>query len=636
MPRDAESQGVLQLTRSRLADAGLAALVMLIIAMLVVPLPTWLLDQLIALNLALSLLLLVTAMYVPHGLAFTSMPSVLLITTLYRLALNVSSTRLILLQADAGRVIRAFGDFVVRGDYLVGGVIFLIVSLIQYIVVAKGGERVAEVAARFTLDAMPGKQLAIDADLRAGALRVEVAQKRRAELERESRFYGAMDGAMKFIKGDAIASLIITGIAFVGGTAIGVWGRGLDPNAAVKLYGLLAIGDGLVSQLPALVTSVAAGLTVTRVAEHEQSSLGQDVIDQLLQRPRALFAVAASLAMLAIVPGLPALPFGVLALLMAARGLRVRRALGSGKVALTAQEPAPAALLLELSPQLMASVGPQRALTLDETLRPTLQSVSAQLGVVAPSYRVLTDPALGERAFTLRLRQAPLMRAYVQDADALERLLEDELHGQLRRRARELLSLDELQKLLDRTSQWAPHLVQSVVPRVFSLTQLAEILRRLLDEGVSIRALERILESLAGCDPKNATLDRGLTLARRALREQLAETRPGAESDVLAVHLIDPMIEDALRDATQTIGGDRVVALAPELAHDVVQAVRRVRAAHASPPVLVTQDDVRRSLYDVLKDELPDVSVLAYTELPPHVTIERRELITVGAAPSLS
>ena len=634
MPRDSESQGVLQLTRGRLADAGLAALVMLIIAMLIVPLPTWVLDQLIALNLALSLLLLVTSMYVPHGLSFTSMPSVLLITTLYRLALNVSSTRLILLQADAGRVIRAFGDFVVRGDYLVGAVIFLIVSLIQYIVVAKGGERVAEVAARFILDAMPGKQLAIDADLRAGALRVEAAQKRRAELERESRFYGAMDGAMKFIKGDAVASLIITAVAFFGGTAIGVWNRGMPLEASLKLYGLLAIGDGLVSQLPALVTSVAAGLTVTRVAEHEQSSLGQDVIDQLLQRPRALYAVSASLAMLALVPGLPALPFGVLVLATAARALLVRRNLGSGKTPQTTQEPAPAALLLELSPQLMAAVGPQRALTLDETLRPALQAVSAQLGVVAPSYRVVADPALGAGSFTLRLRQAPLLRAFVQNADELEHLLEAELHAQLRRRARELLSLDELQKLLDRTSQWAPNLVQSVTPRVFSLTQLAEILRRLLDEGVSIRALERILESLAGCDPKNATLDRGLTLARRALREQLAEAR--VEQDVLAVHLIDPMVEDALRDATQTISGDRVVALAPELAHDIVQAVRRARTAHASVPVLVTQDDVRRSLYDVLKEELPDVSVLAYTELPPNVTVERRELITVGAPSSFS
>ncbi|HTU62731.1 MAG TPA: flagellar biosynthesis protein FlhA, partial [Polyangiales bacterium] len=311
--------------RGRLADGVLAGLVMLIIAMMVVPLPTWLLDQLIALNLALSLLLLITAMYVPHGMAFTSMPSVLLITTLYRLALNVSSTRLILLQADAGQVIRAFGSFMVRGDYVVGAVIFVIVSLIQYIVVAKGGERVAEVAARFTLDAMPGKQLAIDADLRAGGLRIEAAQARRAGLERESRFYGAMDGAMKFIKGDAIAGLVITAVAFVGGTAIGYWNRSLPLYAALELYGLLAIGDGLVSQLPALVTSIAAGLTVTRVAEQEPSSLGEDVISQLFDRPRALFAVAALLFMLAIVPGLPALPFAVLGLLSAGRAAYLYR-----------------------------------------------------------------------------------------------------------------------------------------------------------------------------------------------------------------------------------------------------------------------------------------------------------------------
>jgi type III secretory pathway component EscV len=607
--------------RGRLADGVLAGLVMLIIAMMVVPLPTWLLDQLIALNLALSLLLLVTAMYVPHGLAFTSMPSVLLITTLYRLALNVSSTRLILLQADAGQVIRAFGSFMVRGDYLVGAVIFVIVSLIQYIVVAKGGERVAEVAARFTLDAMPGKQLAIDADLRAGGLRIEAAQARRAQLERESRFYGAMDGAMKFIKGDAIAGLVITAIAFVGGTAIGYWNRSLSLDAALKLYGLLAIGDGLVSQLPALVTSTAAGLTVTRVADQEAGSLGQDVISQLFDRPRSLFAVSGSLFMLACVPGLPALPFAVLGLLCTARGAYLYRA--RTRAPGLDKDAAPRTLQLELGSGL-AAAGTQSVLVrrLEERL-----TAAAQLGVPTPTLGVSVLESLSEHTFILRLRRATLLRGEVRDSAELLQLLEAELPELLVRRARELLSLEELQRALDRIASWAPSLVQSVVPRVFTLTQLAEILRRLLDENVSIAALERILESLASITPKAATLDRGVDQARRALRDQLVEHH--IQADTLHIHQLDPMIEDALREAGQLIEGERITALAPDLAQDIVQAVRQARAKTATTPVLVTQSDIRRSLYEVLRHDIPEALVLAYDELPTNITVERRDPITV-------
>jgi type III secretion protein V len=555
------------------------------------------------------------------------MPSVLLITTLYRLALNVSSTRLILLQADAGQVIRAFGSFMVRGDYLVGAVIFVIVSLIQYIVVAKGGERVAEVAARFTLDAMPGKQLAIDADLRAGGLRVEAAQARRAQLERESRFYGAMDGAMKFIKGDAIAGLVITGIAFVGGTAIGYWNRSLGLDASLKLYGLLAIGDGLVSQLPALVTSIAAGLTVTRVAEQESGSLGQDVISQLFERPRSLFAVAASLVMLACVPGLPALPFAVLGLASAARGAYLYRA--RARTPRGRADAAPETLLLQLGPQLIAAGHEQAQQALIRHLAPQLKAAAERLGVPAPSLGVELSATLADHTFVLRLRRASLLRGKVQDSAELLQLLDAELQALLARRARELLSLEELQRELDRISSWAPSLVQSVVPRVFTLTQLAEVLRRLLDENISIAALDRILESLAALSPKHATRDRGVEQARQALRDQLIEHH--LQADTLNIHQLDPMLEDALREASQLIEGERITALAPDLAQDIVQAVRQARAKTAQAPVLVTQADLRRSLYDLLRNDIPETLVLAYTELPTNITINRRFPITVGA-----
>jgi len=645
---------VLMRERSAWPDAVLAALVLLILAMLIVPLPTWLLDQLIALNLALSVLLLVTAMYAPHGLAFTSLPSVLLICTLYRLALNVSSTRLILLQADAGRVIRAFGEFVVRGEYAVGAVLFFIISLIQYIVIAKGGERVAEVAARFTLDAMPGKQLAIDADLRAGALSSEAARARRAQLERESRFYGAMDGAMKFVKGDAIAGLIVTGIAFAGGAAIGMWKHSMEPVAALQLYGLLAIGDGLVSQLPALITSAAAGLLITRVASQEDGSLGQDVVTQLLSRSRSLWTAAAALGMLALVPGLPFAPFAVLALAAAGTGMFVHAGERQARDAAEEQLAADAVLVLELSPQLSAAdteahggggdaqihgahtrnarglyVQSHRILrsqTNDSAQHAALtaatHTLAEQLGITAPSFRTRPNSQLPENTFVLHLKHLPIWRGAADNATELAQLLEDELPYQLLLHARELLGLDDLQSLLDGVAAHAPHLVQSTVPQPYSLTQLLEIARRLLDERVGLHALERILEALAGCERERANVEHGLTLARRAVRERLIQHK--LRENVLCIHALDPLIEDALRDATRTSGDDQTVALAPDLAQDIIQLVRDARTRYAETPLLVTQSDVRRSLFNILKYDFPDITVLSYPELPTKVTIERR------------
>src|SRR5215510_14507240 len=288
------------------ADAGLAVLVVAVVALMVVPLPTWLLDILLASNLSAAVAILLVVLYVPEAISIATFPSLLLITTLLRLSLNVSSTRLILLQADAGEVIRSFGLFVVRGNYVVGGVIFLILSLIQFIVIAKGSERVAEVGARFVLDAMPGKQMAIDAELRSGAIDGNEARRRRRQLARESQFYGSMDGAMKFVKGDVIASLVITVVNILGGLAIGVAQRGMPVVDALKRYGLLTIGDGLVSQIPALVLSTAAGVLVTRTASEEPDTpLGEELARQIFGIPKALRVASGFVLLLALVPGLP-------------------------------------------------------------------------------------------------------------------------------------------------------------------------------------------------------------------------------------------------------------------------------------------------------------------------------------------
>jgi type III secretion protein V len=295
---------------SKYSDIILAAAVVGIVGMLIVPLPTQLLDVLLTANVSISVVLLLVAIYTSSALKISVFPTLLLLTTLFRLALNVSSTRLILLQADAGEVIRAFGNFVVRGNYVVGGVIFVILTLIQFIVIAKGSERVAEVAARFTLDAMPGKQMSIDADLRSGAIDMEEGKRKRRDLERESQLFGAMDGAMKFVKGDAIASMIITVINVVGGLIIGVAQRGMEVGEAAQIYSILTIGDGLVSQIPALLISTSAGIIVTRVqGEDEAAHLGTDVTGQLTQQPKAMVIAAAMLGLLGIIPGLPTVPF---------------------------------------------------------------------------------------------------------------------------------------------------------------------------------------------------------------------------------------------------------------------------------------------------------------------------------------
>ncbi|HWO08491.1 MAG TPA: flagellar biosynthesis protein FlhA, partial [Polyangiaceae bacterium] len=301
------------------ADVVLAVLVVGVVALLVVPLPTWLLDLLLASNLAASVSILLVSLYVGEALKISAFPTLLLITTLIRLGLNVSSTRLILLEGDAGRVIEAFGQFVVSGNYVVGAVVFVILALIQFIVVAKGSERVAEVGARFTLDALPGRQLSIDAELRAGSIDAAEAHEQRKLLTRESQFYGAMDGAMKFVKGDVIASFVIALVNIVAGLAIGVGQRGMDFATALRRYGLLTIGDGLVSQIPSLVLATAAGILVTRVASEDgDTALGEDLSRQLLSEPRALRVSGCFVLGLAVVPGLPALPFLLIGALLLA------------------------------------------------------------------------------------------------------------------------------------------------------------------------------------------------------------------------------------------------------------------------------------------------------------------------------
>ncbi|MBF0103648.1 MAG: FHIPEP family type III secretion protein, partial [Desulfobacterales bacterium] len=290
---------------SRYNDLFLAALLVAIIALMILPLPPPVIDMLIAVNIAISVALLMISMYIPSALSLSTFPSLLLFTTLFRLSLNITTTRSILIHAEAGEIIFTFGNFVVAGNFIVGAVIFLIITIVQFLVITKGAERVAEVGARFTLDAMPGKQMSIDADVRAGAIDMPEAKRRRTNVEKESQLYGAMDGAMKFVKGDAIAALIITVINIIGGISIGILQKGMTAEKAVKTYSILTIGEGLIAQIPALMISITAGIIVTRVSTDESTNLGGDIGGQFLAQPKALLISGVLLFLFSLVPGFP-------------------------------------------------------------------------------------------------------------------------------------------------------------------------------------------------------------------------------------------------------------------------------------------------------------------------------------------
>ncbi len=625
----------------------MAGFVIAIVGLMVVPLPTWLLDLLIASNLASSVAVLLVALYVGDALKIAAFPTLLLLTTLFRLALNVSSTRLILLQADAGEVIKAFGQFVVRGNYVVGAVIFLVLTIIQFVVIAKGSERVAEVGARFTLDAMPGKQMAIDAELRSGSIDGNEARRRRRTLLRESQFYGAMDGAMKFVKGDVIASLIITIVNILGGLAIGVGQRDMELVGALKRYGLLTIGDGLVTQIPALVMATAAGVLVTRVASEEaETPLGAELASQIFGQPQALRVASFFVFGLAIIPGLPAVPFlAIGGLLFAASRARlnslraqerqqlepIQRRLGpqSQPRFVPVVVPWSVEVSKDLEPLLDDDVrgGDVKRPGLRAALAATREILFRDRGVPLPAGRMTVSETLPERHAVLSLHEVPALlvsfpKSVADDALAQQLLLE--LLPSLERRAQDFLGLSEVQTLLDELEQISPASVRQVVPKPVTLIQLTDILRRLVEERVSIRDLRAILEalSLVGAAEKDP-----LTLAefvRAQLRRPITHslTRGARELSVL---LLDSHIEETVRGAITRTPAGSFLALAPVASRDILSAIRRAISSHAaevSPLVLLTQPDIRRYVRKLVEPELPDVRIISFAELLPEVAIK--------------
>ncbi len=659
---------------SRVSRLGVPVGVVGIVLLLVVPVPAPLLDLLIAANITAALVVLLTAMYVRRPLDFSIFPALLLVLTLFRLGLNVASTRLVLGDAHAGKVIQAFGEFVISGSLVIGLVIFLILVIIQFVVITNGAGRVAEVGARFTLDAMPGKQMAIDADLNAGLIDEDTARQRRADVTAEADFYGAMDGGSKFVKGDAIAGIIITVVNLAGGFVIGMVQKGMPAGEALQTYSLLTVGDGLVSQIPALLLSVATGLIVTRATT--QGDMGTDAAAQLLQHRPALLIAGGGLIVIAIIPGMPKLPFmllGAAVLLAAQRAGKAQKA-AAAEEAMPALPAGPAAdspegllqqmrvdpLEVVLAPDLVDLVDTGAGGDLLDRVRGLRRKTALELGLVVPPVRTRDSIDLPTSSYAIRISgvevgrgQAPPGRvlALGDDLDHLPgtptsepvfglagRWVPAELQHQaemtgatvvdrasvlvthlaevVRTHAARLLSREDVRALVDAVKADDPAVVEELVPGVMTLGEVQRVLRALLDEGVAIRDLPRIFEALSLRGRGGAAdLDALVDAARAALGPAIAAAC--ARDGVLRVITLDPLLEHQMAESVRPGEEGATLSLDPRRAEVVVEQVdAALRQAEdlGWSPVLVCAPVLRAPLRRLVGLAVPRLPVLSYSE----------------------
>jgi type III secretion protein V len=631
-----------------------------LVALLFVPIGPGAVDALLAASLGVSTTVLLATLLAPDALRLSAFPAILLLTTLLRLALSVASTRLVLSRGEAGRVVEALGRMAMQGSWVAGAVVYAILALVQLLVVSRGAERVAEVAARFSLDALPGKQMAIDAELRAGAIDAGEAARRRRALEQESHLHGAMDGALKFVKGDAVAGIAIAAVNSCGGLLAGIL-RGMSPAAAARRYVLLAVGDGLSSQIPALLLAVAAGIAVTRSAG-DGRSVASRVTRELVSEPRALVSAAALLLALGLGPGLPAAPFLALAASFASAAWWARRRGGAeaekaatgadraGAATSPVEIAVSAALLAEGSARARHLAGAGAAVARDLWLslgvsipaipvvdaplppgewRLLVESAPAARGRVAPGRSLCLAPPEELRLAGLPaapashpLTGAPASSIPAADADraaALGPVLDAaswalaEAHAALRRRAHLVVGVQEAQGMLDALEAAAPALAREAARHVAPAV-LAETLRRLLEEGVSIRPARAILQAIVSA-PAGAPPAALAEACRRALARHISH--PLLRGDALEALLLDPGAELALRDALHGDPG----GLDPALAHALVASVGVALRETPRVRAILAPGDVRRPLRDIVAQRFPGLAVLCYEELPDDLPV---------------
>ena len=683
----------------RLIGLGAPLLVVLLLAMMILPLPPFLLDFLFTFNIALSLIILLVAVYIHRPLEFGVFPSVLLIMTLLRLALNIASTRVVLIEghngtAAAGRVIEAFGDFVVGGNYAVGLVVFAILVIINFVVVTKGAGRISEVTARFTLDAMPGKQMAIDADLNSGLIEQDVARQRREEIARESSFYGAMDGASKFVRGDAIAGILILFINILGGFTIGVLQHGLSASQAATNYTLLTIGDGLVAQIPSLLISVAAALIVTRVGS--SSDMGRQVLDQVFESPKVFFVTGGVIGLLGAVPGMPNLIFIAMSAALVGIGLAISRRSEQEEEEKREQveaeeEQAPKDLEwddvlgvdiigLEVGYKLISLVDKKQGGELLDRIKAVRKRISQDMGFLVQPVHIRDNLSLAPNAYRITLLDVPesdgevhpgmemainpgqtfgdldgiagkdpafnldtvwIDAAQKEDAQAKGYTVVDSstviathLSHTIKTHSHKLLGYDEVQKLLDSLARSAPKLVESLVPDTLSLGVVLRVLQNLLEEGVPIRDLRTIVETLAEHGAVNQNPDILTAAVRIALGRTICQQIVGMEQEIKVVSL-SAEFEKIIRDSTAADRPGSVGGLEPGLAERLlkeVQSLSQQVEAAGQIPVLLVSDQIRMWLARFVKSSMPRLKVLAYSEVAGNRQI--KVMSTVGQAQS--
>ena len=678
------------------ADLYLGAGVVSILLVMILPLPALLLDLLLSMSITFSLMILLTSLYIKTPLEFSTFPSLLLVTTLFRLSLNIATTRLILLRghggiAAAGHVIQSFGNFVIGGNYFVGFIIFIILVIINFIVITKGSGRIAEVAARFTLDAMPGKQMSIDADLNAGLIDENEARRRRALIARESDFYGAMDGASKFVRGEAIAGLLIMLINIVGGFIVGVLQHQMSFLSAAQTFTILTIGDGLVSQIPALMVSTAAGIIVSRAASEQH--MGKELGNQFKLQPQAISLSAGILFLLGLIPGLPHLPFIGLSLMVGLLGYSVykeqkkmekKQVEEAQKVTLPSSPEQVESFLsldrleLEVGYGLIPIVDEEQNGDLLERIRSLRRQFAMEMGIIIPplrvrdnlqlkpgEYRVLikgNEVARGEMVpgYVMALSPGEVKRTLdgiptqepVFGLPALwipekrkdeaqfagytvvdiSTIITTHLTETLRSHADELLGRQDVQKLLDRLAQQHPKAVEELTPQLLPLGTIQRVLQNLLKERVSIRDFLTIVETLADYAPLTKDPDLLTEYVRQKLARSIVKQYETSEG-VLPLITLDQQTEDLLRDRIQKGEYGANLSLEPNLVQKMVmnlhQALERMAQLNYQP-VLLCSPVLRRHLKRLLDRILPQVAVLSHSELPPQTKIQSMGTVTMS------
>jgi flagellar biosynthesis protein FlhA len=680
------------------SDVLMAVAVICILAFMVMPLPTLLLDLLLSFSITFSLIIILASMYVQHPLELSAFPSILLLVTLFRLALNVASTRVILLHGNegtlaAGKVINAFGGFVVGGNYLVGIIVFLILVTINFLVITKGAGRIAEVAARFTLDAMPGKQMSIDADLNAGLITEQEARERRELIAQEAEYYGAMDGANKFVRGDAIAGIVITLINIIGGLALGVFQKDMSFANAAQNYTLLTIGDGLVSQVPALIVSTAAGVIVTRAGAN--SSLGDEITSQILIQPKAIAVASGVLFGFGLVPGLPTIPFMILSAVTGGLAYTIFRSIKESariEEASKAQEekaipsdqfdalPPLDTLAIEVGYGLIPLVDIEQGGQLLDRIKSLRRQIARELGIIVAPVHIQDNMQLKPGEYTILLKgneiaRGELMANYylamnpnatdekIDGIDTREptyglpalwikeeakenalakgftvvdlaTVLTTHLSEIIKRHSHELFGRQDVQQLLDAVKETHPKVVEELVPNLLPLGGVVQVLQNLLREQVPIRDLLTILETLADWSPATKDLDILAEHVRHALARTITKMHLTPEGNIAAITL-GHSLESAISEALQQTDHGSFLSLDPSVAQQMMNNLAASLEKMSSlnyQPVVMCSAQIRYHVKRLIDRFMPHIAVLSYDEILSKVEIQSLDMLELNHA----